>query len=364
MSKFSFSTLLPLYQKLSLQDFNFTLPAFNLRGLTFDLASTIFTAAKELKVGALILELARSEREYTRQSFADFEKSVLTAAEEVNFTGPIFLQVDHLQINPGRYQKTLQEEEAEVKKLAQEAVSAGFFNFDFDASSLSFAENIKVTCKLINFMTESFPGVNFNFGAELEEIGGKNTNPEALERFIKELKENFKNPQTLTKIAVQTGTSHGGVVKKTGELQDVKPDFNLLQSLGEKARSLGLAGVVQHGASTLEDQLFPLFPKAKTLEIHLATGIQNLIFDHPDFPQNLREKMKNFVLEKYPSEKLTEEQIFYRERKKAWGEFKNEFSNFPEAVLEPIMLTIKEKIRFWFKSLGVVNTQSLVNNVL
>lgn len=332
--------------------------------MTFELSRGIFDVAKELKVGAFILELARSEREYTKQTFADFGKSVLMAAEEVNFTGPVFLQVDHLQINPERYQKTLQEEEAEVKKLAQEALKAGFFNFDFDASALPFAENIKATCKLINFMTESFPGVNFNFGAELEEIGGKNTNPEALERFIKELKENFKNPQTLTKIAVQTGTSHGGVVKKTGELQDVRPDFNLLQSLGEKARSLGLAGVVQHAASTLEDQLFPLFPKAKTLEIHLATGIQNLIFDHPAFPQNLREKMKKHVLENFSLENASAEQVFYKERKKAWGEFKNEFSNLPKTVLEPIMLTIKEKIRFWFKSLGVVNTQSLVNNVL
>ena len=40
----------------------------------------------------------------------------------------------------------------------------------------------------------------------------------------------------------------------------------------------GMGGAVQHGASTLPDDLFNKFPEVKTLEIHLATGFQNIVY--------------------------------------------------------------------------------------
>jgi len=39
----------------------FTVPAINVRELTYDFAQTIFKVAKELNVGTLIFEIARSE---------------------------------------------------------------------------------------------------------------------------------------------------------------------------------------------------------------------------------------------------------------------------------------------------------------
>lgn len=337
-----------------------TVPAINLRGLTFNLACCLFETAQDLKAGAFILELARSERGYTKQSFAEYKTLILAAALKTNFPGPIFLQVDHLQINPSRYQQSLEEEKTEVKKLALEALKADFFNFDIDASSLSFEENVKVSGEIINFIQEKQEEKNLNFGAELEEIGGEKTKVEDLGHFIKKLQENLKKPQALTKIAVQTGTAHGGFVTETGELEKVQPDFELLKALGEKARSLGLAGVVQHGASTLSDKLFSRFPEAGTLEIHLATEIQNLIFDHPVFPKSLREKIRNFVLKNYAQEGSTEEQVFYKERKRVWGEFKKDFWEIPEEIKKPMLLSVKEKFAFWLKSLGVEETLELV----
>src|SRR5262245_5738873 len=45
----------------------FTVPAFNIRTLTYDAARAAFRAAKSLRAGAFILELARSEIGYTEQ---------------------------------------------------------------------------------------------------------------------------------------------------------------------------------------------------------------------------------------------------------------------------------------------------------
>ena len=70
-----------------------------------------------------------------------------------------------------------------------------------------------------------------------------------------------------------------------------KLDFNTLQALGEEARAkaYGLAGAVQHGASTLPESAFHNFPRVETAEIHLATGFQNMLYD--GIPAALREEI-------------------------------------------------------------------------
>src|SRR6185295_9620075 len=45
----------------------FTVPAINVRVMAYDSARAVFRAAKAAKVGALILEIARSEIAYTEQ---------------------------------------------------------------------------------------------------------------------------------------------------------------------------------------------------------------------------------------------------------------------------------------------------------
>src|SRR5674476_1269786 len=65
----------------------------------------------------------------------------------------------------------------------------------------------------------------------------------------------------LSKISVQSGTTHGGTVLPDGTIADVKIDFETLRNLSEVARKeYGLAGAVQHGASTLRDADFNHFP--------------------------------------------------------------------------------------------------------
>ena len=126
----------------------------------------------------------------------------------------------------------------------------------------------------------------------------------------------------LSKISVQSGTSHGGVVLADGSIADVKLDLDTLERLSKVARDeYGLAGAVQHGASTLPDSAFHNFPKRETAEIHLATNFQNMLFDQRAerrcATRSTRGYAQNAKDERKPTD--SDEQFFYKTRKKALG---------------------------------------------
>jgi len=62
----------------------FTVPAINLRSMTYDLARAIFRVAEKNNYGAFIFEIARSEIGYTNQTQIEFAGMVLAAAVKEN----------------------------------------------------------------------------------------------------------------------------------------------------------------------------------------------------------------------------------------------------------------------------------------
>jgi len=126
----------------------------------------------------------------------------------------------------------------------------------------------------------------------------------------------------------------------------------------------GLAGAVQHGASTLPDEAFGVFPKVGTAEVHLATGFQNLIYDSPYFPEELLNEIYRHLMDKYPSERKqgeTDEQFLYKTRKRGFGDFKKELWSLPEENLSGIRDTLESRFSLLFQRLNVVQTVDLVS---
>jgi len=166
----------------------------------------------------------------------------------------------------------------------------------------------------------------------------------------------------LSKISVQSGTSHGGTVLPDGSIADVALDIETLRTLGEIARSeYGLAGAVQHGASTLPDAKFHLFPQAETAEIHLATNFQNMMYDA--LPNDVRQQIyawlgTNAKDERKPTD--TDEQFFYKSRKKAIGPFKQQLWSLPADVKQPLAAAYDAKFEFLFTQLAVHDTKDAV----
>ena len=114
----------------------FTVPAMNVRGMSYDTARSIFRTAKSMDAGAFILEIARSEIAYTEQRPAEYVSVMLAAAMREGFRGPLFIQGDHFQVNHKKYAVDPVPEVNAVKAIVQEAVAAGFYNIDVDTSTL------------------------------------------------------------------------------------------------------------------------------------------------------------------------------------------------------------------------------------
>jgi fructose/tagatose bisphosphate aldolase len=354
-----------------------TVPAINIRGITYHVARAVFRTAQQNRAGAFIFEIARSEIGYTGQRPGEYATCILAAAIREGFKGPVFLQGDHFQLKQNKYSSEPENELNAIKELILEAVSAGFFNIDIDASTLVELEqpsldkqqekNYLVTADMTRFIRSIEPeGVTISVGGEIGEVGKKNSTVADLRAFMAGyLGKLGPNIRGISKISVQTGTAHGGVVLPDGSIASVKLDFKALDELSRVAREeYGMGGAVQHGASTLPDQAFGLFPQVGTVEVHLATGFQNLIYESPYFPKKLLDEIYNHLLDKYVSEwkpGQTQEQFLYKTRKKAFGDFKKEMWGLPEENLTGIREALEERFDLIFHRLNVVDTADLVS---
>ena len=353
-----------------------TVPAINIRGLTYHVARAVFRAALKDRVGAFIFEIARSEIGYTNQRPGEYTACVLAAAIREGFKGPVFLQGDHFQVNPSKYSSERQKELNAIKELIREAVNAGFFNIDMDASTIvdldrqtldeQQEKNCQVTAEMTKFMRSIEPkGITISVGGEIGEVGKRNSTVEELRAYMSGYLHLLgSDVKGISKISVQTGTTHGGVVLPDGSIASVKIDFNTLQELSKVAREeYGMGGAVQHGASTLPDEAFDKFPQVGTVEVHLATGFQNIIYESPHFPSELLNDIYTHLWDKYSSERKqgeTEEQFLYKTRKRAFGDFKKEMWSLPEENLRGIRETLEDRFSLLFQKLNVVETVDLV----
>ena len=354
----------------------FTVPAINLRSLTYDLAKAIFRVAKANNSGSFIFEIAKTEIGYTNQPAVEYVAVCIGAAIKEGYNGAVFIQGDHFQANAKKYKENPQKEIDGLKSLINEAVSSGFYNIDIDSSTLVDLDrrtilkqqeaNFKVCAELTTFIRKIQPkGINVSVGGEIGEVGGKNSTPEELRAFMKGYRKSLrKNYIGISKISVQTGTSHGGVVLPDGSIAEVKLDFETLRTLSEIARTeFGLAGAVQHGASTLPIEAFHKFPEVETAEVHLATEFQNMIYESSSFPVELKNKMYAWINENLQAERKegqTDEQFIYKTRKKALGSFKRQIMGLSDEIRKTIAGEIEQKFGFLFKQLKSVNTKDLV----
>jgi fructose/tagatose bisphosphate aldolase len=369
-----------LYEELGREYLGFTVPAINIRGLTYDTAKAVFRKAVQKNVGAFAFEIARSEIGYTKQRPIEYSAVVLAAAVREGFRGPVFIQGDHFQLVRKNFLSDPAAETTYVQGLIREAVEAEFYNIDIDSSTLVDLEkptvkeqqrpNFEKTAELARGIRGIQPaGIDISIGGEIGEIGGKNSSPEELRAYLDGFSETFKTQgKGLSKLSVQTGTSHGGVVLPDGTLAKVKIDFDTLRTLSEIARKeYGLSGAVQHGASTLPEEAFDMFPKTGTSEVHLATGFQNIVYDNPRLPSGFRDEVYAFIKQEYAKEwkeGQTEEQFIYSTRKKGFGPLKKKWWELPGDVKEPIMKELEDRFGLLFEKLKVVNTVNIVKKTV
>ena len=357
----------------------FTTPAMNLRTMTYDLARAVFRVAKRTNAGAFIFEIAKSEMGYTGQPPIEYTGVVLAAAIKEGFSGPVFIQGDHCQIKAVSYFENKAKEVGALKDLVQDAIAGGFYNIDIDSSTTvkldrpnlteQQRDNFEICAELTKFIRKIQPkGIMVSIGGEIGEVGGKNSDVHELKAFMDGYVASLGGAVRISKISVQTGTSHGGVVLPDGTIAKVKVDFDALRDLSKFAKEkYSLGGAVQHGASTLPDEAFNTFAEIGTIEIHLATNFQNMVLDSKKIPEELCKKIVEWTKANCASERKssdTEEQFIYKSRKKALGPFKKEIMGLPDSVRDAIAADIEKNFEFLFRKLSVNDTRAFVNNVI
>ena len=316
----------------------FTVPAINVRGMAYDTARSIFRTAVRMKAGAFLLEIARSEIAYTDQRPGEYVAVMLAAAMREGFRGPVFIQGDHFQVNAKKFAADARAEVDAVKALAREAIAAGFYNIDIDTSTLVDVSkpdldaqqklNYEIGIDILETVRDLEPdGVTISVGGEIGEVGSHNSTVEELRAYMEGLNRNLRRGMPgLSKISVQSGTSHGGVV-----------------------------------ASTLPDSAFNNFPKRETAEIHLATNFQNMLFDF--LPPALRDEIYAWLRENAKDERKptdSDEQFFYKTRKKALGPFKRRLWDLPDDAKSRLGKAYDQKFGFLFEQLAVGGTATAV----
>jgi fructose/tagatose bisphosphate aldolase len=361
---------------------NITTPAVNVRGDVVEFAGTIFRAAQATGTKQMLFELAKSENTYTNQSPSEYATSIFAAAVKYGWEGPVMVQGDHYQANRKKYESDPETEIEAVRKHAIAAIAAGYGNIDIDCSTLvdlskstlkeQQALNSRHTAELTASIREHEPeGFTISVGAEIGEIGNENSTVEDLDAFYEgyaeELAKLGGNLTPVSKISVQTGTSHGGVVLPDGSIAEVAVDFETLGKLSEAAKIYGMGGSVQHGASTLPETAFNKFAEVDAVEVHLATAYQNAYYDSEHFPAELRDAVYAHLSEAHASERkdgVSDLQFYYKTRKNGFGPFKKEMWSLPDETKQAIYAELQPRFELVMRELGVAGRADLVEKYI
>ena len=373
------SSLHPLYTAFGQGKVKgFTVPAINIRTLTYDIARLIFRLIKKHQIGVVIFEIARSEIEYTKQQPSDYAIAILTAAMKEDYQGPVFLQGDHYQVRQHDFADNQETELTSLKQLIEDSLEAKFRNIDIDASTLVNLKapsvekqqelNSQVTALFTELIRAKQPkGETVSIGGEIGHIGGKKSSLADLTAFMDLYAASLPKGKTgLSKISIQTGTSHGGTVLPDGSIKPIELDFTLLHLLSAFARrKYKLGGAVQHGASTLPLAVFDHFVANETLEVHLSTGLQNIVFEH--LPESLKKEMYSYLTTKLATERQegqTEKQFLYTTRKIALGQFKKELWDLTDEEKSSILTSLETFLETIFLKLKIKDTKEIVQQYI
>ncbi len=230
------------------------------------------------------------------------------------------------------------------------------------------AENSAELTRLVRDLQPD--GVTISVGGEIGEVGKSNSTEEELRAYLDGYLAALgaDEIEPISKVSIQTGTSHGGVPMPDGSMARVSIDFDTLDRLSTVAREeYGMAGCVQHGASTLPDDAFHHFPEHGTAEIHLATGFQNILYDDGGLPDALRAEMMDWVRANCADERKdgeTDEQFLYKTRKKAIGPFKRQLWTLPPDASARIASNLRAKFGLLFDELKLAGTRQHVERFI
>jgi fructose/tagatose bisphosphate aldolase len=345
-----------------------TVPACNLRTLSYDLARPCFRAAHQQNAGPLLFQLSQLEFAFTEQSPSEFASCVLAAAIKEGHVGPVFLQVDRLSGD----EASMREHELDIaKSFIDESINAGFYNFILEATRLFEPDRpteseqlracVDATALLGAYIRECQPaGVTICLGGEVPRLVEDNFQAELarayMDEFLTAVRTRQPQAEGLSKVSLGT---HSEVYQESQGASQVQEDFAAVNDLGEiLRRGYHLAGSVMHDVSGLPDELLDKLAQSGICEVHLASRIQNLVLDHPQFPTDLKEEMYTRLDNMSREINAAHDAEYYRaKRKYALFAFKRALWDMPTEVREAIGADLEAEMADRIGRLGLINSE-------
>lgn len=375
----------PFYKTLSTgRKAVMTIPAYNVRGLTYSIVRTIFRTAQKLNAGPFIIEISPHEMSFTQQRADEIGACVLGAALRENYFGPVFIQGDHFKIDAHRSQQEKLTDTNRMQSLISDAIGNGFYNFDIDAThSLTcehqagrdaLQDHFERVARVCEFIRQAQPqGVTAAMGVEFGSMSRLLTQKDLVLREIDMLQSNLAALQVtpgLTKICFHldsdTNAMDNGLVPHISQSlsQEV---LSALSGLSVQLKSmLQIAGLEIHAGSGISHSVLDNLPSNGIVEVHLGTQIQDIIFDHPRFPIGLTEEIHSY-LETHCSMDLqaqtSRDYFYYTARKKSWGPFKKAICSLDERTKAAILQDIEKEVSLNFELLRVAGQRNRLDEV-
>jgi len=205
----------------------YAIPAYNFNNL--EQLQAIVTACVQSR-SPVILQLSKGAREYANATMLRYmAMGAVAMAKELGVQIPICLHLDH----------------GDSFELCKSCIDNGFSSVMIDGSHLSYAENVALTRKVVEYAHSFDVTVEGELGVlagiEDEVVAGKSTytRPEEVEDFVKKT--------GVDSLAISIGTSHGAYKFKPGTA--VPPlRFDILEEIEKRIPGFP---IVLHGASSV-----------------------------------------------------------------------------------------------------------------
>ena len=211
----------------------YAIGAFNVNNM--EITQGIVDAVVEEKA-PLILQISKGAREYAKMSYL---RAIIDVAVKENPDIPICMHLDH----------------GDTFELCKQCVDDGFTSVMIDASHHSFAENIAMSKKVVEYAHARGVVVE----AELGQLGGIEEHVKGVDDVMAHLTDpaqviEFVEKTGVDSLAVAIGTSHGAYKFK----KEPKLAFDVVQKIQDKLPGFPL---VMHGSSSVPKEFKDLINK-------------------------------------------------------------------------------------------------------
>ena len=353
----------------------FTVPAINVRGMAYDTARAIFRTAIALEAGAFILEIARSEIAYTDQRPAEYVAVMLAAALREGFRGPVFIQGDHFQINAKKFA-------AERRHRGERRQDAGHARRSRPASTTSTSTrrrsststkptldeqqrlNYEVGVDILTTVRELQPQKRDDFGWRRDRRGrhGEQHRRRAARVHGRVRRRAAARRRGLVEDqrAIGDVARRGGAGGRLDRRREARPRHARAPLEGGARRVSACRRGAAWGVDAARQRVQQLSkardggdPPGDELPEH---AVRSPAGRSPR--DDLQWLAANAKDERKPND--SDEQFYYKTRKKALGPFKRQLWDLPDATKATLAKAYDEKFTFLFKQLAIGGTAPIV----